>query len=95
MVRGLHALGKITSSGLEFVAEAAQELLAFCDVVFGFDALGLQAVDDAEDAAALFGLGDDHLGGVGGGAEDATDFGHGLDDVEYVDREEAFARGRG
>ncbi len=51
------------------------------------DAFRRRAVDDAEDAAALLGLGDDDLYGVRGGTEDAADLGNALDRLTDVDRE--------
>ena len=48
------------------------------------DALGTNAVDDAE---ALLSLGDDDLNGVGGDAEDVTDLRDTPDGAHDVDRE--------
>lgn len=76
----------------QLIPNCAQQPLAPSDPLLIFDALGFETVDHAEDAAALFTFGDDHLGGVGGGAEDVTDFGHVFDGIEHVDRVEAFAQ---
>lgn len=59
--------------GYPFVAEASEQRLALGDIGLRLDALCRDAVDDAKDAAPLFGLCDDHLNGVGGGAVDVAD----------------------
>ena len=87
--QALHSYGFKLFSRL--IANLTQERFALGNLRFAFDPFGREAVDHAEDAAALFGCGDDDLGRVGGGAEDAADFGHGLDGFEDVDREEAVA----
>src|SRR5690554_3041262 len=60
----------IIASRLELIAETPQKLLTRRDLLRPLDALRLEAIDHAEDAAALLRLGDDHLGGVGRSAED-------------------------
>ena len=68
-----------------FVADRAQERLAFGDLRLSFDPLGLEPVDHPQDAAALLGLADHDLHRVGCGAEDAADLGQVLDRVDAVD----------
>ena len=57
-----------------FVADLSQEALAPGDIFLPFNAFRRGAVHHAQDAAAQFGLGDQHLGRVGRGAEDMADF---------------------
>src|ERR1035441_8563544 len=81
----------LNRDALEFVANLPEELLAPFDVRLGFHALGREAVHDADDAAALGGLGDQHLSLVGGSAVNPADLGHHLDGVEHVDGIKALA----
>src|SRR5437667_7542975 len=80
----LQAAARLTRSSL--VADLPQELHSGPRIFIGLDALGALAVDNAEDAAPLPGFGDDGFDGIGGGAKNGTDFGHGLDAAEHVDR---------
>ena len=57
------------------------------DAFGAFDAEGAAAIDNAEDAAALLGFGEDDLDRVGGGTEEGDDFGDFLDPPEDVDGE--------
>ena len=54
---------------LEFIPNLPQEFLAPFDVGIGLESLGLDAVDDAQDAAALLAFRDDDFDGIRGGAE--------------------------
>jgi hypothetical protein len=49
---------------LLLVADHPQKLVALLYVLWTFDAFGRDAVDDAQDTAPLFSLGDDRLNGV-------------------------------
>src|SRR5215472_1641657 len=60
---------------LSFVTNFSQELTAFGDMIFGLYALGRRTVDNAEDSAPLFRLGDDHFHRICGRAEDGADLG--------------------
>ncbi len=51
---------------LQFIPNRSQELFALCDIGFGLYPFGRDTINDAEDAAALLGLSDDHLHGIGG-----------------------------
>lgn len=74
----------------ELVADGSEEVVpGFC-LVRALHIQGREAVDDAEDAAPLVGLGDEDLKGVCGGAEDAGDFRALFDGVEEVDGEAVF-----
>lgn len=70
---------------LQLVADLSQQLLAREYVGVVLDALGAAAIDHAEYAAALVGLGENHLGRVGGGAEDSADLADALDRVEHAE----------
>src|SRR5262249_8816581 len=59
-----------TSSKL--VAKTPQQRLARRHVFVPFDALCMEAIHNAEDAAPLLGLGEDHLHRIGGCAVDAA-----------------------
>ena len=63
---------------LQLIPDRTQELLAFGDVGLFLHPLGRDAVDDAEDAAALH--------GIGTGADDMADLGDGLDGGKDIDR---------
>ena len=72
---------------LQLVPNRSQELFALFDVFVGLHPFGGDAINDAEDPAALFGLRDDHLYGVCSGADDVADLGDHLHRVQDVDRE--------
>src|SRR6516165_8590489 len=73
-------------SGSELVTDGSEQQFALSDVVLSLDASRWEAVNHADNAAAEFGLGDDDLNRVGGGAEDTAHLWDLLDAVEDVDR---------
>jgi hypothetical protein len=73
--------------GLQLVADLSQKVFTPRDALGILDPLALAAVDDAENAAALIGFGDNDFDGICRGAEDAADLGHHLDGIEHVHRE--------
>jgi len=75
--RGAVLVWAIMERVLQLVAKAAQQCLAVGNVLFSLDPPGAGSVDDAQNAASLVGLGEEHLHGVGGGAIDRADLGNG------------------
>lgn len=72
---------------LPLVAELAEEAVTPFDTFGAFDSQGATAVDYSEDAAALFGLGHNHLHGIGGGAKEGDHFEDIFNAAENVDGE--------
>jgi hypothetical protein len=65
MSRHISLLQPRIEPALQFVTNLPEELLTPFDVRLGFHSLGREAIHDAHDAAALGGLGNEHLGRVG------------------------------
>src|SRR2546423_8474674 len=69
-----------------FVANLAQKIVPVAHVFCLFCPLRRGSVNDPQDAAALFGLGDNHLQRVRGGAENTADLRHANHAMEHVNR---------
>jgi len=72
------------------IPELPQNILAPGAAGVAFHALGGQAVHHPQDAPSQFGLGQDGLHGVGGGAEDPADLRAEFDRIEHVDGKGVF-----
>ena len=72
----------------DFISDFSQETFSPGDVFLVFNPLWRGPIHDAQDAAPLPGLNDQHLGRVGGGAKDVADFRRVLDGFQHIDRVE-------